>query len=206
MSLGIEQQGISDSDPYIKEPSLWSIAMPLENERKFCIHESKSVEEAFKKVAEKVLKVEQKYISIGRGFSVRVRKSAEGKSVSYSMTVKKNVSGQVVEIETRISEADFNRLWPTGFSKVCKFRYLYQGWEIDFFKDSDSNNYLAVAEIEMPAWQREPRHIPSIIKKHLLYAVPIEDKRFSNKKLGNVDYAVNLLKLIKNQEPKKKAK
>ncbi len=188
--------------------------MPVENERKYIIHEGKGVEEIFKIEAEKFFKIEQKYLSIGKGFSVRVRKSIQTARVpgikfeseiatSYSMTVKKNVGAQVVEIETRISEADFNKLWPTAFNKVMKFRYIYNGWEVDFFKDANQANYFGVAEIELPVWQREPRSIPDLINKQIIYPVPIEDKRFSNKKLGNVGYAINLLKVLKSAPEEK---
>ncbi len=185
--------------------------MPVENERKYIIHEGKGVEEIFKIEAEKFFKIEQKYLSIAKGFSVRIRRAVQTARIpglaakfeseiatSFSMTVKKNVGAQVVEIETRISEADFLKLWPTAFNKVMKYRYIYQGWEVDFFKDANQTNYFAVAEIELPVWQREPRSIPKLINDQIIYTVPIEDKRFSNKKLGNVGYAVNLLKILKN--------
>ncbi len=144
--------------------------------------------------AEKFIKIEQKYLAIDKGFSVRIRSS---NNENYCLTVKKNCDGQCVEIETPINEEDFKKLWPTGSNKVTKTRYIYQGWEIDFFKTSTGTNYFAVAEIELFSWQKAPNFIPQLITNHLIFTVPIGDGRFSNKKLGNIKYASQLLQSIK---------
>ena len=184
--------------------------MPIENERKFLIDESGSSEQEFIGLSERTLRIEQKYVSVAKGFSTRIRRAVEGDGgPDHTLTVKKNIGGQVIEIETAIDEADFLKLWPTAFNRVVKTRYLYGGWEVDFFKDARHANYFAVAEIELPAWQREPRSIPDAIRSRLLFAVPPEDKRFSNRKLSNLVYAASLLRLIKcddDRVPKKKMK
>ncbi len=166
--------------------------MPIENERKYVISEDS--EKSIASQAEKFIKIEQKYLAIEKGFSVRVRSSNND---SYCLTVKKNCAGQCVEIETPISEDDFKRLWSTGSNKVSKIRYIYQGWEIDFFKTPIGKNYFAVAEIELFSWQKTPNFIPQLITDHLIFTVPIGDGRFSNKKLGNIKYASQLLESVK---------
>jgi CYTH domain-containing protein len=170
--------------------------MPIEHEKKFCILKSKAVESLFAENAEQVIEIEQKYLLIEKGLSIRVRISTQGGMHSYRFTTKVDVNGQTVEIETPISEDDYERLWSRGQNKVKKTRYIYRGWEVDFFK-SGHINYFAVAEIELPAWQKEPEVIPTLISDHLIYVVPPEDKRFSNKKLGDVQYATDLLATVK---------
>lgn len=136
-------------------------------------------------------------MTIEKGLSVRIRSSENEGDVAYRMTVKKNVEGQVIEIECLITEDDFTKLWSTGHNKVRKTRYLYQGWEIDFFKRSTGCNYLAIAEIEMLPWQKAPNEIPELVSNYIIYIVPQNDGRFSNKKLGNVKYATQLLSEVK---------
>lgn len=53
---------------------------------------------------------------------------------------------------------------------------------------------MAIAEIELPENKKEPDEIPEIIKKNLIYEVPLTDSRFSNKLLGDPKYAIELLK------------
>ena len=172
--------------------------MPIENERKYVLLESEVVEQAISSQAEQTLRIEQKYLSIEKGLSVRVRHTINDGVHSYRLTVKKSIGeGQCVEIETPICEDDFKKLWPTGVNKVTKVRYIYQGWEIDFFKNAIGGNYLAVAEIELLPWQKAPTHIPDLIKNFIIFTVPIEDNRFSNKKLGNQKYASKLLASVK---------
>jgi CYTH domain-containing protein len=145
--------------------------------------------------SEKAISIEQRYLGNDRGLSVRVRKSAIEGYDSYRMTVKQNVAGETVEIETIISKDDFTKLWSVASRSVEKTRYIYLGWEIDFFKNS-GRNYFAVAEIEMPRGQKAPDSIPPLISQYIIYNVKQGDGGFSNKLLGNVKHAQNLLKKI----------
>ena len=154
-------------------------------------------EQSIAEQAEQTLHIEQKYLTIEKGISVRIRRTINNRISSYSMTVKKNVSGQCIEIECSISKDDFDKLWTTGHNKVTKIRYLYKGWDIDFFKRHNGKNYIAIAEIEMLPLQKAPKFIPIIIKRNIIHNVDINDNRFSNKKLGNIKYANQLLKKIK---------
>ena len=58
---------------------------------------------------------------------------------------------------------------------------------------------MAVAEIEMPEGQLEPNSLPDIVKNNLIFKVPLNDSRFSNKLLASERYVVELLKEIKNE-------
>ena len=171
--------------------------MPIENERKFLLLESGAVEREIAVRAEQTLRIEQKYLVIEKGLSVRVRVSTNDGTPSYRLTFKKDVKGQVVEVETPVSEDDFTKLWTTGCNKVIKTRYIYQGWEVDFFKTAAGETYLAVAEVELLPWQKTPNHIPELISNYIIFPVPANDRRFSNKKLGNIKYATKLLSEIK---------
>jgi CYTH domain-containing protein len=169
--------------------------VPIENERKYVIDETSEM--IFAQHAEKTFHIEQKYLAINKGFSTRVRSI---NNCRYILTVKQDVQGMIgqLEIETDISKEDFDILWKTAYRVVSKVRYVYKGWEIDFFKNEQGKNYIAVAEIELPPKIKWPETIPLIIKENILYVVPIEDKRFSNKKIGNVKYASKLLEHVKH--------
>lgn len=175
--------------------------MPIENERKYVILETPAVERLFQEAANRAVWIEQKYLSNEKGISLRVRLSACEGVHAHHMTFKRDVDGDTVEIENPISEEDFRKLWKVGFGKVTKMRYLYQGWEVDFFKDKRKQTYLAIAEIELPPKMMWPESIPEHVQNNLIYTVPVingqNDKRFSNKRLGDIDYARNLLNEVK---------
>lgn len=170
--------------------------MPIENERKIIILESEEVEQKFKESSQLAIPIHQRYLVTEKGMSVRVRCSEMKGGPEYAFTFKKNINGEVVEIETKISEEDFDRMWPGAKNQVDKIRYIYEGWEVDFFK-SNNSNYLAVAEIELPPKKLMPSIIPQLVTENIIYVVPIDDNRFSNKKIGDVVYATNLLDSLK---------
>jgi hypothetical protein len=105
-----------------------------------------------------------------------------------------------VEIESSIDVDDFNKLWSKGTNQVTKTRYIHEGWEVDFFKHG-RHNYFGVAEIELPPGQKAPILVPHLVLENLIFIVPIDDKRFSNKKLGNISYTVSLLDALKVKGP-----
>jgi CYTH domain-containing protein len=72
-------------------------------------------------------------------------------------------------------------------------------WEVDYFKDN-GENYFCLAEFEMPENKKEPKTIPEIIKKHMLFKVSEFDKRFSSRKIADIKYAKKLLKFVKGRK------
>jgi hypothetical protein len=50
--------------------------------------------------------------------------------------------------------------------------------------------------VELPEDQMEPDTIPDIVKRNMLFKVPLTDNRFSNKLLSNAKYAAELLNEI----------
>jgi CYTH domain-containing protein len=157
------------------------------------------VEHLFVEAANRAVWIEQKYLTMDKGISVRIRGSSCEGIHSYHLTVKKDVGQECIEIETAVSEDDFRKLWLVGFGRVNKMRYLYQGWEVDFFKDKKKVTYLAVAEIELPPNKEWPDSVPKLVQDNIIYTVPIDDKRFSNKKLSNMDYTRALLAEVKSK-------
>jgi CYTH domain-containing protein len=173
--------------------------MPTENELKFVL--LLDTEEQYKKLAHHKVFIHQGYLVASKGISLRCRK-VENKKVNYYLTLKSSVNGRVVEIENNIDERDFNDLWSQCMNKLEKVRYVVmdgkdQEWEIDFFKDYNSNNYFCLAELEMPEGQEKPKTIPNFIKENLVYEVSLTDCRFSSKLLADVRYATKTYNQLK---------
>lgn len=177
--------------------------MPTENERKYLI--DPKCEDAVEDLSFQKYEICQGYLIATRGITVRVRKSVPcyGKSESYYFTLKANTNGRVIEIESKLDKRDFNDLWNIALNKLQKIRYEIKHdkavWEVDFFKDYKNETYIAVAEIEMPEGQIEPKSLPKIIEQNLLHKVALTDNRFSNKLLGDARYAAELVQEIKGK-------
>ena len=174
--------------------------MPTENELKFLIRTE--CEDAVNYLASENYKITQGYLIATKGITVRIRKSIKHSNnvESYFFTLKVGAGGRCIEIEKKIDQRDFNDLWSMAVNQLEKIRYIIKNkketWELDFFKDYKDKTYIAIAEIEMPECQLKPNSIPKIVKKNLIYDVPLTDTRFSNKLLSNAKYATELLKEI----------
>lgn len=112
--------------------------------------------------------------------------------------------GQVVELEHKISDKDFDVLWPHATNKVAKIRYNFtelnvaENWDIDIFTNK-GEIYFVMAECEMYIGQQNPYIFPEVITENLIHEVDYGDNRFSSKSLSSVEYAKNLLKQIKDK-------
>jgi len=130
----------------------------------------------------------------------RIKPLAGGKSQWY-YTFKKGVGNRVIEIETTISRRDGKDLWKLCTNKIQKRRYSFlsekQRWDIDYFLNADGEVYLVMAEVELPEGSARPLVLPKYLRKHVYYGVNLNDDRFSNKNLGDVEYATNLFNLVK---------
>jgi CYTH domain-containing protein len=127
---------------------------------------------------------------------LRVRYEGDEKAFDWILTLKQKVGDHTVEIETKLSAADGNDLWSKCQGKLRKTRYLLWEttgrWEIDVFFDENNEVYFAMAEIELYFGADRPP-IPELLKPYLVFEVPLTDDRFSNKLLGDVEYAKGLL-------------
>ncbi len=101
---------------------------------------------------------------------------------------------ELVEIETTISQDDFNLLWPHCIQSIAKTRFEKQvgaaEWVVDFLYRPDGSTYFVLAEVELPRGQMQPDSIPDEIGGHIVHAVDAEDNRFTNKKLADPAYAL----------------
>lgn len=149
------------------------------------------------KIAKEILHIEQSYLLRNRdGLTVRIRKQRNRKGrVKHVFTTKQRVDDKVIEIEKKISEADYSALHKTSTGRLTKIRYVVDGWEIDFFKNG-LETYFVMAEIELADGALQPDRLHPFVNEYLLYAVPKEDGRFSSKKLSDVGYAKKLLEEV----------
>ena len=177
--------------------------MPTENERKYLL--KSECESEVNELSSEQFLISQGYLIATRGITTRIRKSVKKSngSETYYFTLKVNTAGRCVEIETKLDQRDFNDLWQLALNQLEKIRYIIKHekntWEIDFIKDYKGETYIAVAEVELPEDQMEPDSVPNIVKKNLLYKVPLTDNRFSNKLLSNAKYAAELLDEIQRK-------
>jgi len=182
--------------------------MPIENERKYVLLRDSVVVDEIVGVATYSNSIIQSYIQTGKEWNLRTREIRphyqdededdrifDPKYVDYLLTYKHMIDGELIEIETNISSADYQKLNKRALSRLSKIRYriLHESgtWEVDLFYRglSDDLPYFILAEIELPVGQAAPISIPSIISKHLLYEVPMENNEFSNTKLCYTQYA-----------------
>lgn len=119
------------------------------------------------------------------------------------MTFKKHAAGRLIEVETVISERDFDDLWETCVGRFKKYRYPISiggvMWEIDCFMELDSEEiYFVQAEVELQEGSPRPERLPDIIQENLLYVPDLTDRRFSSTMLGSSQYARVLYGMLKD--------
>lgn len=174
--------------------------MPIENERKFVLNERAGGLEAELSSRPDVSRhlLRQAYLDAP---GLRIR-SLEGEgATTHVFTYKRTVDGQVVEVETGLSAADFARLWTQRRETLVKVRYSWTDgryhWDVDFFKRDDGSTYFAMAEVEMPEEQVEPPPLPDFLAAHLLMIAPAFDPRFTSKRIADESHANRLLAEIR---------
>jgi hypothetical protein len=144
---------------------------------------------------------EAKYLEIQQGYDkngARFRKQND----EYFFNYKTITSNGVDEFELKISKEEFDRCYETCVEKLHKIRYtvkdtFFNTWDIDFFFANDKL-YFAMAECEMHDETQEfPTQKIEFVEKFCIYSVPRnKTKKYSSKKLSNVDYATEVLEKI----------
>ncbi len=175
--------------------------MPIENERKFVLDDDGKLEQQLAQapgVTRSFLR--QAYLDVS---GMRIRSlEADGKK-RHVFTYKREIDGQVVEIETDISLEDFDRLWSQRRETLQKARYSWPDgafhWDVDFFKTGEGRTYFAQAEVEMPERDKEPPPLPPRLAGHLLATAPAGDRRFASKQLADQAHAETLLADIRRK-------
>jgi CYTH domain-containing protein len=170
--------------------------MPIENERKFVLDDISGALEARLASSPGVTRgfLRQGYLEAS-GLRIRSIEGAAG--TRYIFSFKREVDGQMVEIETDISKLDFDRLWKTRRETLQKARYSWPDgpfhWDIDFFKTEEGATYFALAEVEMPEDAMTPPPPPADLAPHVLLLAPLGDPRFTSKRLADQNHAERLL-------------
>jgi len=161
--------------------------MPIENERKFVLSLGFDPAELHGWTRSEI---RQAYLDDGP----RLR-ATDG---AFSFTYKRWIPdvGELVEIETELTEEDFALLWSQRISQVTKTRYhkrdVSGDWVVDFLCDGANATYFVIAEVEMPRGVTSPMIVPAEISAHIVHRVGIDDKRFTNKRLADVGVAARL--------------
>lgn len=158
-------------------------------------------EKKIKAQACEIHKIKQGYLPDSKGnTTLRVRCVEQNDVKHWFLTLKHKTKNRVIEIEQRIDARDALDLWKDCDRKLKKTRYVVrdkynQAWEIDFIK-KDKTVYFVQAELELMESEKRPTELPDFIRDEILYEVPLTDDRFSNKRLGDVDYAKKLYQTL----------
>ena len=174
--------------------------MPIENERKYVLENASEGLEARLTATPGVARtyLRQAYLEAP---GLRIRAIEEPGRTRYIFGYKRTVEDQMVEIETEISQVDFERLWRLRRETLQKARYSWPDgrfqWDVDFFKTDDGKTYFAMAEVEMPETDTVPPSPPANLAPHVLLLAPHNDPRFTSKRLADQPHAERLLAEIK---------
>jgi len=157
-------------------------------------------ESVLKEQAREVQHIKQGYVAFSKGMTCRVRNThIEGKKNKWFFTFKQKINDRVVEIEKKIDKRDGHDIWEICVGKLKKTRYIIDdkgiSWEIDFFHKGHLL-YFIQAEVELDEGLPRPKDIPSIFKEFVIHEVPLDSDEFSNKRLGDVEYAKNIYKQL----------
>lgn len=181
--------------------------MPTEHEFKYVISMdllNTYPEEKIRMLADSHIIIKQGYLAFSKGMSCRIRCATESGKDRWFLTFKQKVTDRVIEIEKRLDNRDGQDLWEIAVGKLTKDRYIIKHtgicWELDLFKMTDGGIYFVLGEIELSEGAPRPKSVPPILKKHVLLEVELTDDRFSNKRLGDVDYARNLYKQMSGED------
>lgn len=168
--------------------------MPTEHEFKYVISMDFAVhEDVLKQDAREIQHIKQGYVAFSKGMTTRVRSiHKEGKKNKWFFTFKQKIANRVIEIETKIDKRDGEDIWEICVGKLKKTRYILDhkgvAWEIDFFHKGHLL-YFILAEVELDEGLPRPSEIPPLIKEYIVHEVPLDSDEFSNKRLGDVEYA-----------------
>lgn len=175
--------------------------MPAENERKYVLSFNLAAQD-LEEAGWKKIPIRQAYLPDGP----RVRQYGD----QYVFTYKRWIAAKNrdTEVETALSEEDFNDLWKECKEVVSKTRYIapdmpdgYE-WAVDFLQDKKDKTYFIMAEVEMPEHIEKPEKTPSLVAANIMFEVPKGDFNYSNKKLSNKRHAKKLLQKIKEYQDK----
>ncbi len=158
--------------------------MPVENEVKYLLEEP-----------EAILALPMFWKTIHQGYlpgDARIRRSNDRDFFTYKFATPSGL----IEIETPISKADFDALWPHTVNRVSKKRASISDgdviWDLDVMLH-DGVPYIAMAECEMPEDWIAPLRIEPTIEPFVRKAITREDQLlYTNVRLSDPEYARTL--------------
>lgn len=194
--------------------------MPMENERKFVLYCDRTIIDQIRRQASNITRHEQAFLKGGTDWSVYIRKSdlvyksykaTDGSVIrmylddassgllshnsQYTLTYKQKVNSKQVEIETNISQQDYQGLFKTCMNYVYKNRYTIKDefhlWEFDEYVENFNSKkpYFILAEVKLPEDLDEPKSIPEVVKSNLVYMLDKNENGFSSKELCDSKHA-----------------
>ncbi|MBL8675127.1 MAG: hypothetical protein JNL07_09590 [Rhodospirillales bacterium] len=170
--------------------------MPVENEIKYALRDPDgALERALAAMGPPVTRnaVRQAYLDAP---GLRIRRFEGERGVEHVFSFKRAIGGEMVEVETSMDAADFERLWTLRQESLEKVRFHLPagecGWDVDFFKDGGAT-YFALAEVEMPVDRIAPPEPPAFLQPFIAFAVAPGDGRFTSRKLADVGHARGLV-------------
>lgn len=187
--------------------------MPIELEFKYVLRDAEELWTRLEPISTPGLitgkaDIQQGYLSRGgrirrREWTIYQGEKLVSPKIENIFTYKHDLQTQpgCLEIETELSQEDFDLAWREADHKLEKTRFNLPClnsagvWEIDFFRDS-KGIYLAMAEFEVSAREGPPDRLHPLVKEYLIFSVPEGDGRFKNRKLGERKLVQELLKEI----------
>lgn len=168
--------------------------MPVEHEYKFLLTSENEKLQEYLEENHTRLEIHQIYCTKNNRF--RSITSGKGKKArtTYFHTFKKKIEGKILEIESQVSQEDFELVQRgENLSQLYKTRYSVEQkhgqWDIDFLlTGSGGDQYFALAECEQPEGLKI--NVPKFLRKFITFEVPHADSTwFSNYKLSDQTYA-----------------
>lgn len=190
--------------------------MPIERELKYVLRPTNSVVEQLERLAcEKNWKrhlIQQAYIAP----NARIRKKTPltingvlGKP-EHTFTFKYDLPDfSVVEMESPISDFDFDCMWSSADTRLQKVRFSKapkmdgndgEGWDIDVFiqhlDEQLLDPYCILAECEMFGNRSIPLKLPGVVKRNLIHHVRPGDKGFSSKSIADYEKTTRIIRVL----------
>lgn len=168
--------------------------MPVEFEFKFVLKDAEKLLGQFRE--EDLIRIDQIYLKDG----ARFRRLQQGQKVKHVFTYKTKIAGRLLEIETPVSQGDFELAEQGKVRELHKIRVIFRDphtaliWDLDFLLDENRRIYFAMAELEREEGDHSRIHISDFLHNHIELAIPYEDSRiFTNHKLTDQSYAATVL-------------
>lgn len=171
--------------------------MPVEFETKFILKNELNLLELLENSKYDKQHITQIYTTKHNRFRAISKFKKDKKSTKYIHTFKKDIEGEVLELEHAISKADFEMiLRANNIAKLRKHRFTIKQekgqWDIDFLIRDDDSVYFACCECEQPKGLKI--EVPGLLEPYIHYEIIHEyNSVFSNFKLTSQDYAKSVI-------------